>query len=174
MFTRTHLETERLILRPMTAADAGDFLAYYIDPAAAWKLGGYPCMDEASALSLFRDHCMDPLLWAIERKDTRRVIGDVHFGDVVDAYLAQMGYLLHPNARGHGYGREAVCAAVAHVLTQTPIGRIRATVLTCNTASICLLEACGFHREAMLRDGDYGGRVADVYYYSITKSSLPL
>ena len=174
MFESKRLETERLILRPMTAADFDDFLDYYIDLAAADQLGGYPVMDEAGALCIFREHCAADLTWAIERKSDGRVIGDVHFGDVVDAYLAQMGYLIHRDERGHGYAREAVSAAVAHVLSETSIGRIRAIVLTHNKASLCVLEGCGFCREAMLYDGDYGGRVADVYYYSMTKANLPL
>jgi len=166
------LETDRLILRTLTDDDRADFLAYYVDEDAAALRSGNPQVDEAIAQAAFRRQRLSPYFWAIERKDTGRVIGDVHLGDIVNMYLAHVGYSLHCDARGMGYAREAVSTVVRWTMEETGIGRIRAMVLTHNAPSIRLLEACGFQREAMLRDGNYGGRVADVYYYSIGKYDI--
>ena len=156
----------------MQENDRADFLAYYMDPDVAPLLGGHAQTDARSAEVMFHGHCVSPCVWALAQKTTGRVIGDVHLGEIVGMHLAHIGYLLHRDVRGSGLGREAVHAIVRYALEETPIRRIRAVVLTRNQPSIRLLESCGFQREAMLRDGNYGGRVEDIYYYSISKNDL--
>ena len=174
MIETKHLETERLILRPMRESDKEDFLSYFIEPNTSEWLGGALGDGDDIAQLTFRANCLTPLTWAAERKDTGRVIGDVHLADLVGMYLATIGYVIHCSARGQGFGREAVRAVVDYALNETSLGRIRAVVLTRNLPSMRLLEACGFHREAKLCDADYGGRIEDVYYYSIAKGDLQM
>jgi len=169
MFETKRIETERLILRPLTEDDRADFLDYYMDADAVAFLGGYLVPVETDALVMFRGNCLSPLTWAIERKTDGRVIGDVHLGDLVEMYLAQIGYLVHRDARRQGYAKEAVLAVLSYVFAETSIGRVRALVLPRNKASLRLLTSCGFRQEALLRDGDYGGRVEDVLYFSAEK-----
>jgi len=169
MFETKRIETARLILRPMTEDDRTDFLDYYLDADAAAFLGGRLSLSEKDALQIFRGNRLTPLTWAMERKSDGHVIGDVHLGDVVEMYLAHIGYLVHRDARRQGYAKEAVLAALRYTFEETSIGRVRALALPRNKASLRLLESCGFQREALLRDGDYGGRVEDVLYLSAEK-----
>ena len=169
MFETKCIETTRLRLRPLTEADCAAFLDYYMDANAAAFLGGHITLSEAEALQVFRGNCLTPLTWGVERKADGLLIGDIHLGDLVELYLAQIGYLIHRDARRQGYAAEAVSAVLGYVFTETSIGRVRALALPRNKASLRLLESCGFRREALLRDGDYGGRVEDILYFSAEK-----
>jgi ribosomal-protein-alanine N-acetyltransferase len=71
-----------------------------------------------------------------------------HAGKVIGKagcwHLPEIGFILHPNVWGLGLAREAVAAAIAHILAHHPIDAILADVDPRNAASLGLLGSLGF------------------------------
>jgi ribosomal-protein-serine acetyltransferase len=80
----------------------------------------------------------------------------------------ELGYFLHPGARGRGYASEAVQLVSEMAFTDLGARRVWATCDAKNTASWRLLERCGFTREAALLNHarDHHGALRNTYYYS--------
>lgn len=75
---------------------------------------------------------------------------------------AEVSVYLRPDARGRGYGREAVDTAVWRA-RQSGFHALLATVCAENAASLRLFAACGFEKVAHLREvGRKFGRLLDV------------
>ena len=80
----------------------------------------------------------------------------------------ELGYFLHPDARGKGYGTEAVQLVTDMAFEVMRARRVWATCDARNAASWRLLERCGFTREAALvnHSRDHHGALRDTYFYS--------
>jgi ribosomal-protein-alanine N-acetyltransferase len=86
--------------------------------------------------------------------------------------MPEIGYLLHPDHWGKGYGTEAVGAAVDHVFRTRPdLEAVTADVDPANAASIRLLDRLGFQRTGYA-DRTYlvGGVWKDSVYYTLTRA----
>lgn len=81
---------------------------------------------------------------------------------------------LHKDARGKGYGAEAVKLVTDWALHGLGAVRVWASVDVKNPRSSRLLERCGFSREAHLHQHcrDHHGTVRDTYLYAVT-SDVP-
>lgn len=86
----------------------------------------------------------------------------------------ELGYFLHKDARGKGYGAEAVKLVTHWALHSLGAVRVWASVDVKNARSWRLLERCGFSREAHLHQQcrDHHGTVRDTYLYAVT-SDVP-
>lgn len=71
------IQTDRLIVRPQTADDFGDYYAYVMDPELQAQLGLNGVTDQASALECFQWLQHNSLFYAVVQKETGKVIG--HF-----------------------------------------------------------------------------------------------
>ena len=122
------ITTERLTLRPLTAADDADLLRFrgnadvtrYLSHAVlrpaenTARLGRMLAQAEASTGDWFN------VGWAIVLRATGEMIGDARTWNTesppapgtLESGSAALGYLLHPDQHGHGYGREAAAALV--------------------------------------------------------------
>lgn len=65
---------------------------------------------------------------------------------------AELGYVLHRDAWGHGYAAEAAGALVAWAGTRLGITRVLATCRPENTGSVRVLEKIGMKQVDYLRD----------------------
>lgn len=173
MYKTPIIQTERLILRPIQQGDYNDFIEYFTDETVSDLLGGYRNpIDLQNAKLLFEEKCRAPFTWAIELAQSGKVIGDVHFHNIVTMYLAEIGYMTNKHFRHNGYATEAVTALVDYCFSTLPFGRIRAKVLLQNASSINLLKRCGFKEEALIYEDNYGGKVGNVFYFSISNCEL--
>ncbi|GHV42157.1 acetyltransferase [Clostridia bacterium] len=165
------LKTPRLLLRKPVPADLEDFLEYFTEPSVANFLGGFPPSDRNGASIIFKGNMLSEYSWVVELTENGRtkVIGDVHFGNIVCGYLAHVGYVFNKNYRGRGYATEALSAVVDYGFSELGFGRIRAITQICNMPSQRLLERCGFTKEALIYDGDFNGKIDDLFYYSKSK-----
>ena len=158
------LETERLILRRRQPRDVPRMLQAYQDEKIRRYLGGYPPKDSASLTQLVRRRT--PVEWAITLRGEDLYIGECTINRVVDGYLGELGYLLLREYWGRGYASEAARAVLDYAADRLRLGRMYALIDAANAHSIRLAERLGFERVAFLPEANFGGRVADMVYYS--------
>ena len=82
-------------------------------------------------------------MWMIERTDGTH-IGDLCFKGLGPDGIAEIGYGILEEYRGHGYATEAVKAAVAWAYGHPDVISVEAETDPDNKASQRVLEKCGF------------------------------
>ena len=144
--------TARLVLRKPRASDAAAFFDMFSDAETCRMDGGYPpytAMDEA----FFRDFdgvltTADDRLFIVEA-GTGRMVGLLHVMPGSAPGDAEIGFVIHRDARRRGYAREAVSALLAQ-LRADGTSRAVATCYAVNDASAALLLGLGFSEGAPL------------------------
>jgi len=172
----TVLEGSLVRLRPLAPADYPDVFAWYNDPeiVAPFDRFSVDTFDEfARAVA---DAARDPSSLAprfvVERRSEAGAIGVVGYyrAHPVLEYVDVWYVLGSREARGHGYGREAVGLLVDHVLRAVSVERVGATCDVTNEPSFRLLEGLGFRREGTLRSALFHHSAwHDVFVYGITR-----
>ncbi|MGN6608594.1 MAG: GNAT family N-acetyltransferase [Jatrophihabitans sp.] len=168
--------TERLLLRPVTAADVDDLHAYKQLPDAVRYVpyppqtraqvaerigsGGYPASMDAAPAHL----CL-----AVERRDEPGVIGDVVLmWHSAEQRSGEIGYIFHPRVAGQGYATEAARALLRLGFDDLGLHRIVARLDARNTASARVAERLGMRREAhFLRDDWFKDEWTDTFVYAL-------
>jgi RimJ/RimL family protein N-acetyltransferase len=99
-------------------------------------------------------------------------IGAVGFRqlDPDNRYAAEVGYWVGEAYWGRGIATEVLRAVTAHLFADFDFVRIQAHVFEGNTASMRVLEKCGYLREGILRkSASKNGRILDQALYSILR-----
>ncbi len=99
--------------------------------------------------------------------DSDEYIGQCMLLKVVDGYLGEIGWYFRRGFWGQGYAREAAEAIIAYSRDTLGVKRLCAQIDERNERSKRLAERLGFTLNAHLPEADFGGRVADVAYYSM-------
>ncbi len=93
------------------------------------------------------------ICWCIADAETDKALGDalvfVNHGDIAEGDTAELGYFLHPSARGRGAAKTAARLAVQHAFASKEEGgvglrRLVAETAADNAASNAVLESVGF------------------------------
>jgi RimJ/RimL family protein N-acetyltransferase len=154
------LETERLILRQLAAADAQDYFLFlsdeenirYYDPAPMSQL-------EQAEQSIERHRRrfaqQEALRWGITLKGENRVIGASGYFWDAENQSAGLSYILAKPYWNQGIMTEALTAMIQFGFDHIHLHRIEARVAYPNLASARLLEKLGFQEEGRLRDAQY-------------------
>lgn len=147
------LTTDRLLLRPLQLDDAAALLPALSDPQGM-RYWSRPPIDDIEEV---RDYIgwniagSGVQTWALARPDAP----DDALGWVVliddKPGVAELGYILRPDAHGQGLGREAAARIVSYGLKTRGLRRIFADTDPDNTGSIRLLENLGFRQEGRLK-----------------------
>ncbi len=143
------IETERLILRAWTMADAADMYAYSTDPDVGPSAGWEPHQSIETSKAIISCY-MDSRIsadWAIVSKENGKVIGSVGLrrSDRKGfAYDLELGYALAKEAWGNGFATEAARAAAAHAFSLPGVKTLLATHFDGNERSRRVLEKLGF------------------------------
>ena len=176
------LTTPQLLLRPFTADDAADLLAYRSGPLptcfACMRLEDLAAAQaEAAQLAREGDTCL-----AIVRREDGRVIGEITaFAEsttpgegVTDTYSPC--WMLHEDCRGQGYAYEAARAYFDYLFDVKGARRIYAYTETDNHASQRLCERLGMRREGVfvefvtfVNNEDGTPKYEDTIQYAILK-----
>lgn len=159
-------ETERLTLRPLTLDDAADLAERRSDPATAeFQAWTIPYSLER-AQSLIEDVNKHPWVtpgeWhqlAVVETASGRIVGDATFFLASHGRTAEIGYTLHPWARGRGYATEAAAALIDHLVDDVGVHRLEASTHPDNAASNRVLERLGFALEGIKRESYWVGDV---------------
>ncbi|MDQ8754823.1 GNAT family N-acetyltransferase [Sphingosinicella sp. LHD-64] len=158
------VETERLVLRPFRAGDLDAQAKAMRDPEVVRYLGGTPHAREDTWRRMLAAPGLWELLgygyWAIERKADGAYLGQLGFADFKRDMtpgiegLPEMGWILVPEAHGHGYAVEGVVAALDWADRSLNAPQIVAIIDHGNAASIRLAEKVGFdvREEATYRE----------------------
>ena len=96
-------------------------------------------------------------MWMLELKDGTH-IGELCFKGIDLSGAAEIGYGVLEEYQGKGYATEAVNAVLEWALRQPDVSKIEAEAEESNTASLKVLEKCGFTRTGMI--GEEGPRFA--------------
>jgi ribosomal-protein-alanine N-acetyltransferase len=165
------IETRRLRLRGFTKDDLDALAAIYADPdVMRYMPGAKPVPRERVAASLGRmiaywqEHGFG--LWAVEDKESGRLIGRCSLVHLDSTPEIEVGYLFAADGWGKGYPTEAARAALDYGFTELDLDRIVAITRPENLASQHVLEKIGmcFERNACYYD-------MDVRYFSIPKAT---
>ncbi|UVJ40100.1 GNAT family N-acetyltransferase [Arthrobacter sp. CJ23] len=120
--------------------------------------------------------------WAIVLRANGEVIGDARTWNTAEPPLAgklpsdhpSLGYILHPDHQGLGYGREAAEALVAWLAHERGANTIFAGVYEPNTASRRLLESLGFTKDRhFTAEQDSHGKALPSWRYRLDVSATP-
>jgi RimJ/RimL family protein N-acetyltransferase len=158
----TVLETDRLILRELTLADAPFILDLLTDPAWLRFIGdkGVRTLDDA------HDYISQGPLLNYERLGFGLYLTQLKAGAILIGLCGlvkrptlpdvDVGFAFLPQFRSQGYGFEAASAVLAYGYDTLRLRRIVAVVAPDNDASIKLIEKLGLTFERMVKLSDDG------------------
>ena len=153
------LETDRLRLRRINAADYEDWLAVWHSPGVLDYLidfDGLPGGEVASAIIEWAERIIrerSGIRWAITLKPNDGMIGSCGFHLYARRdRRVEIGYELHSDYWRQGIMTEAAEAVVQFCFDQLDVHRVEADVVEGNAASAALLSKLGFTLEGNWRD----------------------
>jgi RimJ/RimL family protein N-acetyltransferase len=145
----TDVETGRLVLHPLSPAEAGRIVGGVAEPGDRWH-AEYPFPDELVPLrALAKAADPDPVftLYQVRERANGLAVGGIgFFGPPGPEGVVELGYGLVAAARGRGFATEALRAAV-ELAWRNGVALVAADTEPGNTASQRVLEKAGF-REA--------------------------
>jgi [ribosomal protein S5]-alanine N-acetyltransferase len=172
------LETERLILRPITPEDAPAVFDYASNPNMTrfTLFETHQTIDESRWF--VNDHvrsryaCKEPDPFAITLKgEPDRMVGALgaHWVSQPNGTM-EMGYALAEPHWGKGLVVEAAAAVIGYVFTEYAVERLQARVFVGHNPSERVLQKLGFTREGVLRSLIFRrGAWHDLVIYSLLR-----
>ena len=170
------LETERLVLRNLLPEDEAHVFAIYSNPEVTRCSEIVTLASQPQAGAVIRAFQAEferdsGVRWAIEQKDSSRLIGLCGVGWYRHNCSALLSYDLNQDYWNRGIMTEAVRAVVAYTFGHTGMNRITATTVVENPASIQVLRHVGFQEEGILRDwGFWKGEFKDLRCFSLLRT----
>ncbi|XAS69642.1 GNAT family N-acetyltransferase [Micrococcaceae bacterium Sec5.7] len=182
----TPILTERLELRLLTSDDAGAVHRFRGHHGATLYLSHdalSPEENRARLVELVKHaEASTPewfhFGWAVVLRATGELIGDCRTWNTSEPPLpgkipsdySSLGYVLHPDQHGKGYGREAAAAMLHWLFSNRDIRTVYAGVYEPNTASRNLLESLGFAQDHFFPLGQgSGGKGLPAWRYRLDR-----
>jgi RimJ/RimL family protein N-acetyltransferase len=143
------IETERLVLRPLTPEDAAEIAAKIDDYQISKNLARVPFPYHLSDAEEFLD-------WALAldhrsafraitlKSDPQQIVGIISYDWMQDAQKAELGYWLVPEVWGKGMMTEAAKAMVELAFTHSDLDSLSSCYFNENPASGKVLSRAGF------------------------------
>ncbi len=157
------IETERLLLRPFTAADLDAYHSIQSRSDVARYLYWAPrtrqqvrdvLQQRAGAHALASEG--DTLDLAVMPKGESRLIGSVMLRWLsAEHRQGEIGFILHPDQHGQGFAREAAAAMLQVGFASFGLHRIIGRCDGRNAASQHLMKRLGMRREAHFRQNEF-------------------
>ena len=160
------LETERLLLRPMSSRDAADMFDY----ANRAEVTKYLLWSPHNTVSYTREYLSyveqryrlgDFYDWAVVEKESRRMIGTCGFTSIdVANRRGEIGYVLSPDYHRRGYAPEAAKRVLEFGFSKLELNRIEARFMKGNEPSRRVAEKIvmtfeGYARDELFVKGEY-------------------
>ncbi len=174
------LETARLVLRTLDAADAPALFDLYSDPETPRYWSTPAWTDRAEAHRLIegdRAHreAGTAIRFGLVERTGGGVVGCCSLFHIDRGSLrAEVGYLLRPSHRRRGLMHEAMTAVVRYAFDGLSLRRLEADIDPRNAASARTLERLGFVKEGLLRARWLvAGEVSDSAIYGLLRDDPP-
>jgi [ribosomal protein S5]-alanine N-acetyltransferase len=173
-FTDVTLQTPRLDLRPMVAADADTVFAMRSDPVGQ-RYGSHPPWTDPRTAVEYIERNIQAMAagthaqFAIVRRADAAMVGTCTlYAFDEQCRRAEVGYALLVPEWGHGYANEAVTALLDWGFRALDLNRVEADIDPRNAPSARALERLGFAREGHLRERwIVGGEKCDSLIYGL-------
>ena len=171
------LTTERLVLRKMLVADAGDMFDYAQREETSKYLFWSPHKNIAHTKEYLkfvneRYRAGDFYDWAITLRDSGKMIGTCGFTNInTTHHVGEIGYVLNPDYHRQGLAAEAAEAVIKFGFEELDLSRIEVRFIKENEASLKVAKKLGMTLEGYLRDNIRAkGETRTVGICSILKS----
>jgi RimJ/RimL family protein N-acetyltransferase len=171
------LDGDGFRLRPVRESDAPRIHEGTAEPETERWLGHKPApytLDDAHVYVERRRELAATgqcVTWAIADPDDDRILGTVLWFNWTPDVECEVGWWIHPDARGRGLATKAARLAIGHVFETLAVQRVTACAAVGNTASRRVAEAVGFRQYGVER---YGAQVrdgwVDMALYDVTAS----
>lgn len=156
------LQTPRLILRPLTAGDAGEIERHVGDwDLARWTSSiPHPYPAGAAAAWIASLPAGPEMVLGLTERGRDRVIGCIGLRLDDDGRSGEFGYWVAKPMWGKGYATEALQVFVGHAFKTLALDKLISAAMPANAGSIRVQEKAGFrkfgeeNRPAPARDGD--------------------
>lgn len=145
-----HIETERLVIRPLSLNDAEFILELLNSKGWIEYIGDRKIVDLNGAQEYIKKILENENYYynVFEIKETNVPIGIVTFLYRKEFDFPDIGYAMLPNFEKKGYAFEATKHYLAHVQNKKSIKKVIAITLPGNSNSISLLEKLGLKQES--------------------------
>lgn len=169
------LNTERLLLRQITLADADAlfFLRSNEQVMAFIDREHFASVDVAvKTINTITENVNsnNGIMWGICLKENPALLaGTIGFWQMKkENYRGEIGYMLHPDLWGKGYAKEAIKEVIEFGFRKIGLHSIEAFVNPGNKASIGLLLSVGFVQEGYFKeDYFFRGKFLDTVVFSL-------
>ena len=179
-WTPPTLETDRLILRPVTAADAGAVFLYCSNPAVTrfTLFETHQTIDDARwfvtdyTRSRYASREPDPFAIVLQADPLKTMVGSLgaHWASQPNGTM-ELGFSLAEPYWGRGLVAEAARAVIGYVFAEYAVERLQARVFVGNDVSERVCQKLGFSREGVLRSLVLRrGRWWDIVMYSLLRA----
>lgn len=152
------LESEHLVLRPLTLEDVSFIYHHYTDPAVLRFLVNYAPIANLNEARQMVESYLNPSgktfnRWGIHSLRDNILIGTCGFtGWRRSSYRAEFDYDLSPQYWGQGLMTEALQTLLHFGFFEMLLNRVEAAVAMNHTRCIHLLHKLGFYQEGVMRD----------------------
>ncbi|MDN8592673.1 GNAT family protein [Paenibacillus sp. 11B] len=171
------LETERLLLRPITYADLDEMYRYCAVPAVS-EYTTWDAHQSKEDTKVFIDFIMSQYEadklgpWGIEDKQTKKLIGSCNYlGCDSNSMRVELGYVLSNEYWGRGIMTEVVSRIIQFGFEDIGLERIQAKCLVGNIGSAKVMEKAGMKFEGVLRKYmKIKNEMQDLKMYAIIRS----
>ncbi|MEO6547777.1 MAG: GNAT family N-acetyltransferase [Ferruginibacter sp.] len=169
-----NIETERLLLRPMSENDAqaifelssNEEVMKFIDKERAASIADAEVFVNRIIQSLIAN---EGITWAIcLKEDPDILIGTIGYWRLIkEHYRAEIGYMLHPDFWKKGIMKEALERVIEVGFDELKLHSIEAQIKPANAASAAILVSHGFTRDAYFKENFFfNGSFRDTVIYS--------
>ncbi|MEA4815512.1 MAG: GNAT family protein [Lachnospiraceae bacterium] len=172
------IETERLILRPVSADDVDDIYEYAkgsnVGPNAGWK----PHESKKETLEIAKEIFFDKEnIFGMVLKESNRMIGTIGLVDDPkreNPNSKMLGYAMDETYWGKGLMTEAAKAVISYSFNEFSLKLISAYCYPFNKRSKGVIKKCGFKYEGTLSFAEkrYDGETYDIECYSIINNKV--
>lgn len=156
------IQTERLVLRPLTLADVDGVHAYQSHVEVCRYVPFEPRSREVIAdrienlLKSQMDDAGQAISIGVENRETGRLMGDIMLAwQSKEHQGGEMGWAFHPDFQGQGFAAESAAAVLRLAFDLFEFHRIVARIDARNIASINLARRLGMRQEAYLRENEW-------------------
>jgi RimJ/RimL family protein N-acetyltransferase len=173
----TPIQTERLLIRAMSADDAASLAARRNDPEVAryqnWTTP-FP-LEQAESIAAevaAMDGPENDEWWmaTVCDRETHEILGDLALHMTQDCHTAEVGYTFASEHWGKGYAVEALQALVDYLFETLDVTRVFGMLHPDNPASAMVMERCGFLFEGHTRSSFWlDGEVSDDWIYGLLR-----